>query len=160
MEVYKNLNDGATLKAEDVPVWFPVCINKECPRCGECLRYRCAQVLSPENETLFCVSPSQWESDDCRHFVGCEPVRMARGFMKLFDRVLTKHSTSLRLDLTALLHGPRIYYEYKRGERLLTPAEQEEMQRIVKHYGYDWEVPFAEFAECLCFPEILSAKVF
>lgn len=160
MEAYKNMNDDATLKAQDVPAWFPVCINKECPRCGECLRYRCAQVLSPENETVFCVSPSQWESDGCRHFVDGQPIRMARGFTKLFDQVLTKHAASLRLDLTALLHGVRIYYEYKRGKRLLTPDEQAEIRRIVRHYGYEWEVSFDGYVDCLRFPETLSAKVF
>lgn len=145
---------------EEVPVWFPVCINKDCPRKDECLRYQATSALPAGHKTLFCIAPSQWESDGCPHFEEIRTVRMARGFSKLFDQVLQKHAAKLREDITSVLHGTRIYYECRDGKRLITPEEQEDMRQLVKRRGYTWEVPFDAYEEHILYPETLSAKVF
>lgn len=40
-----------------------------------------------------------------------------------------------------------MYYEYMRGERSLSPEQQEWINNYVKSYGYDWEIPYDRYYE-------------
>ena len=71
----------------------------------------------------------------------------AAGFSHLFDCVMKKDFTSMRKGLTSYLHGVKFYYEYKRGDRPLSPEQQQWIRKFVKSYGYEWEVPFDSFYE-------------
>jgi len=57
----------------------------------------------------------------------------------------------MRKSLTALLIGPKQYYQFKRGERGLNPGQQEMIRRIVRAFGYDWDVPFDRYYEAYSF---------
>lgn len=72
---------------------------------------------------------------------------MAVGFSHLYDRVLKQDYTAMRKSITHYLHGTKMYYEYKRGDRPLNPEQQEWIRQLVKSYGYDWEVPFDGYME-------------
>ena len=61
--------------------------------------------------------------------------------------VMKKDYTSMRKGLTSYLHGVKFYYEYKRGDRPLSPEQQQWIRQFVKSYGYDWEVPFDSYYE-------------
>ena len=56
---------------------------------------------------------------------------MASGFSHLYDKVLKADYTSMRKAITAYLHGAKQYYQYMRGERPLTPEQQDGVRNIV-----------------------------
>ena len=83
----------------DVPSWYVLCTNSQCP-----LR------------------------DDCLRFV-------------------------------AGVHGAKLYYEYMRGERLLSPNQQQWIRNYVKSRGYDWEVEFDKYYEGYVFHHLALTTV-
>ena len=89
---------------------------------------------------------------ECQHYVSSEPVRFARGFKDIYDDVLKKDYTKLREHVTGLLSGKRIYYEYKRGERRLTPEKQEQIRALFTAAGYADSVVFDSYEYGYVFP--------
>ena len=87
----------------------------------------------------------------CRWFDKVKVMTMAVGFSHLYDNVLKSDFTSMRKTITAYLHGVKFYYQYMRGERPLTPAQQQGIRDIIKSYGYDWDVPFDGYHKAYCF---------
>jgi hypothetical protein len=130
-----------------VPSWYVLCTNSECPLRANCLRYL-AGTNAPDNmELARCVMPKTLKNGECRWFDQITVGVWAAGFSHLFDKVLKKDYTVMRLAITTYLHGTRIYYEYKRGERVLSPAEQQWIRDYVRSLGYDWEVEFDKYFE-------------
>ena len=59
----------------------------------------------------------------------------------------------MRKSITYYLHGVKMYYEYKRGDRPLNPEQQQTIRELVKSYGYTREVPFDRYTETYQFGE-------
>ena len=103
---------------------------------------------APDNlEIASCVMPKTLKNGDCRWFDKITIDVWAAGFSHLYDKVMKKDYTTMRKAITNYLHGAKIYYEYKRGERALSPDEQQWIRDYVKSMGYDWEVEFDSFFE-------------
>ena len=102
-------------------------------------------------ETCRCVLPHTLKNGHCRWFDKIKVMTMAVGFSHLYDNVLKSDFTSMRKTITAYLHGVKFYYQYMRGERPLTPAQQQGIRDIIKSYGYDWDVPFDGYHKAYCF---------
>ena len=130
---------------EKVPSWYPICFNDDCPLKDECMRHLAAQHLPETTETACCVMKNAQADGKCRWFDKITVVVKAAGFSHLFDRVMKKDYTTMRKTLTQYLHGTRIYYECMRGERALSPKEQQWIINYVKSMGYDWEVTFDRY---------------
>lgn len=128
-----------------VPDWYTLCFNADCPLRGDCLRFLTGSHAPETLESSRCVLPHTLKSGQCRWFDKIEVVTMAAGFARLYDRVLKRDYTPMRKSITALLIGTRQYYEFKRGERGLDPGRQEAIRRIVRGFGYDWDVPFDRY---------------
>ncbi|MBQ8713453.1 MAG: hypothetical protein IJ551_11645 [Prevotella sp.] len=134
-----------------VPNYYVICTNGGCPLRQDCLRFM-AGSCAPENmEAARCVMPHVQKDGRCRWYDEKRVVVNAYGFSRLYDRVLKQDFTQMRKNITRYLHGAKRYYEYKRGERALTPEQQQWIRQLVKDYGYDWEVPFDCYAEAYVF---------
>ena len=83
-----------------------------------------------------------------------EPVKFARGFSTIYQKVLKRDYTSLRKYMTNLLSGKRYYYEYKRGERALSPEQQSDIKALFGSFGYHDSVQFDNYEVSLHFPWI------
>ena len=130
----------------DVPSWYVLCHNSQCPMQTTCLRFLAGQNAPDNLEVATCVMPKTLKGDKCRWYDKRKVVVWALGFSRLFDRVMKKDYTYIRKELTRYLHGAKFYYEYKRGDRPLSPEQQVWIRELVKSYGYEWEVPF----DCFC----------
>ena len=138
------------LEWKDVPEGWALCFNEGCALRETCLRWQVG-LLAPDNLTLTrCVTPRALKDEQCRHFVAAEKVRFARGFSTIYDKVLKQHYTPLRKEMTTMLSGKRYYYEYKRGERPLSPQQQEAICQLFAQWGYD--VAFDIYEEAYPFP--------
>ena len=129
----------------DVPSWYALCTNSDCPLHGDCLRYLAGSHAPETKETALCVMPRALHDGQCRWFDKTSVITMAVGFQHLYDRVLKHDYTRMRKSITAYLHGSKLYYEYMRGERPLTPEQQRGIQYIVKECGYEWEVVYEHY---------------
>ncbi len=137
------------LDFSNVPSWYVLCTNGQCPYQGSCLRFQAARYAPEHMETAICLLPRVLNEKEnrCRWMDKMRIVVMAAGFENLYDRVMKKDYTPMRKGITAYLHGSKSYYEYKRGERVLTPEQQQWMNDYVRSFGYDWEVPFDSYFE-------------
>ncbi len=137
------------LDFSNVPSWYVLCTNSLCPYQGNCLRFQAARY-APENvETAICVLPRvlNEKENKCRWLDKMQVVVMAAGFEHLYDRVMKKDYTPLRKGITAYLHGTKSYYQYKRGEKPLSPEQQQWINNYISSFGYDWEVIFDHYYE-------------
>ena len=107
---------------------------------GSCLRYQVASRAPESMETATCVMPKVLKDGKCRWYDRRKVVVWASGFAHLYDCVMKKDYTSMRKGITSYLHGPKTYYEYMRGERPLSPEQQQWIQDFVKSFGYEWEL--------------------
>jgi len=137
---------------KDVPSGWALCFNQSCPLHEHCLRFQ-AGVLAPSDLTVSrCVTPRALTEERCKVFTSMEPTKMARGFSTIYQKVLKRDYTSLRKFMTNLLSGKRYYYEYKRGERLLSPEQQSDIRELFASFGYKDSVQFDSYEETLHFP--------
>ncbi len=137
-----------------VPDWYVLCTLQNCPLCNQCLRHLAASQAPATLQTAVCVMPKVLNDTQCRFFDPVRKVTVARGFTHLFDKVLKNDFTAMRESLTYYLHGSKLFYEYKRGDRPLMPEQQEWIRQLVKKFGYDWDVPFDRFEEAIDFKYI------
>ena len=125
-----------------VPSWYVLCTNSECPLRKDCLRYLAGSNAPDSLESALCVMPATLKNGQCRLFDEKKVVVKAYGFSLLYEHVLKKDYTAIRKSITKYLHGAKMYYEYKRGERFLKPEQQQWIRELLKSFGYEWEVPF------------------
>ena len=130
-----------------VPSWYVLCTNNDCPLRDNCLRHLAGRHAPENMEIATCVMPKTLKNSNCRWQDKITIEVWAAGFSHLYDKVMKKDYTTMRKTITSYLHGARIYYEYKRGERALSPSEQQWIRNYVKSLGYDWEVEFDRYFE-------------
>ena len=140
------------LNWDDVPKGWALCYNGECPMREECLRWQAGQAAPGDLSAAWCVTPRALKGGGCLHFVAPEKVMVAYGFSSIYDRVLKADFTALRKQMTSMLSGKRYYYEYKRGERPLSPQQQEQIRGLFAKYGYADAVRFDRYEEKFVFP--------
>ena len=140
------------LNWENVPKDRALCFNAECPLHATCLRFQ-AGLVAPQGLTVArCVTPQALDGGRCCCFASMEPQVYARGFSTLYRQVLKSDYTDMRRELTAYLSGYRYYYDYMRGRRLLSPAQQQWIRDMMLRYGYTDEVTFDGYEAAFDFP--------
>ena len=140
------------LKWEMVPEGWALCFNQDCPLHDACLRYQ-AGLLAPQHVTVTrCVTPRALTDERCAYFATMEPQMFAYGFSTIYDRVLKDDFTPLRKTMTSHLSGKRYYYEYMRGERALSPAQQGWIRNLFASRGYADSVVFDRMEARIDFP--------
>lgn len=140
------------MKNEDIfeemtPQWA-LCLNGECPRSGECLRYQLCRQAPAGVTRWLCVLPTALNDGDCAYFRPAEKVRMARGLNSIFKNVRNRQERqAIRLTLTRLLGSKGTYYRYKNGERWIGPKLQQQIEAALRQNGLDGEVTFDYYEE-------------
>ena len=134
-----------------VPSWYTICINATCPLHENCMRYLAGSNAPEDVESASCVMPRALKDGKCRWFSQIRVITMAAGFTHLYDNVLKKDFTRLRKSITSYLHGAKLYYQYMRGERPLSPEQQKGIQSIMEQGGYPGETVFNRYYESYLF---------
>lgn len=139
----------------DIPYGWTVCSGAECPRAGECLRYLAFQSLPKEQLTAQCVLPWAQKDGECKYFTVKDKVVMARGFTGLMSRLKSRDARhDFRIALSDYLGSKGSYDRYKKGERWLTPAQQEWILAFLRPYGFEEAKPFDEYKETYFFKTV------
>lgn len=144
--------ENNSLEWDEVPEGWAVCFSEVCPLRETCLRWQAGMVVPDEFTVGRCVTPKALKNGECQCFASTEKVQMARGFSTIYAKVLKDDFTPLRKQMTEMLSGKRYYYEYKRGDRPLSPLQQEKIRQLFERYGYHDSVHFDSLEEAYVFP--------
>ena len=124
------------LKAEDIPMGYPLCFNSECADKDRCMHYQAWLVMPKDRNSGSAVYPTAWEDGPCRCFCEKKLVKKAWGFTKLYDSVPKWQRAEARQRVHALFgggNGP--YYRVHHGENMLSLRKQEEILAVLAKFG-------------------------
>lgn len=130
-----NLNDKSLVESLITPNWA-YCFNKECEHADSCFRFLSAKFKPEAVECGMAVYPGACREGKCRHYLQARTANMAWGFSMLYKNVKASDLKSLRELTKELLGGKTSYYRYHRGEKKLTPEQQDSVRRLFTKHGY------------------------
>ena len=137
-----------TFDYSKVPHNFGLCATDTCPYTDTCLR-RIAYTYAPSNNIfLYVLNPKAIESTagKCKYYCSNKKVRYAKGFMNILDNLPYNQRRSIIVSLIAYF-GQRTYYRSRKGERLLTPDEQQAVLNIIKRHNATTSQEFDGYEE-------------
>ena len=133
------------IDTRQVPAGYIYCFNGECPKREGCLRWIAGRQIDQERTFAPTVLPSVLLMSQCPHYRKAELKRMAWGFDKLFAEVKSKDEPHLRNEINTYLGGNGTYSRYKRGLRLLSPAQQAYIIDLFQKRGYSEGLEFDHY---------------
>ena len=132
----------------EVPINYTLCIKGDCPKATMCLRYKATQMMPAEVQKWSILSPAylaQIESE-CPHYRSAEKVQYARGFVRMMS-ALTVNQAHVVKDNIVATFGMNMYYRMRRGDRLITPTEQEAIYQMLEQQGVTTRPEFDAYIE-------------
>ena len=136
-----------TIDPEKVPATYARCFLSNCPLSDRCLRHLAGQHLLPNQQMGPAVYPTALNGDQCPMFREIRYIRAAYGFKTLFKDVKLKDSNPLREALYQYLGSITTYYRYQRGERMLTPEQQQWILTLFASKGYTDQLFFEHYVD-------------
>ena len=121
----------------NIPYNYPLCLNRQCPKASTCLRQLIEQEVPDSAEYWVVISPKYRSS---------QKVQYAKGCMNILDNLPHKQRQLAIIHLTEYF-SRRTYYRIRKGERLLSPAEQRDVQKILKQCGATGKQEFDAYVE-------------
>ena len=119
----------------NVPYNYPLCLNRQCPKASTCLRQLVEQELPDSVEYWVIISPKYQAK-----------LQYAKGCMDILDNLPHKQRQLAIIHLMEYF-SRRTYYRIRKGERLLSPAEQRDVQKILKQCGATGKQEFDAYVE-------------
>ena len=122
---------------------YLLCFINECPRRATCLRWLVGQELQSNDYNILSVNPMHPEvkANKCALYREKNHVRYAKGMMRFYDEMTRSQEVGIKHRLI-VHYGRRQYYEYRRGERLISPEMQEFIGQVCKEHGYTKELRY------------------
>jgi hypothetical protein len=119
---------------------YLLCFINECPRRATCLRWLVGQELQSNDYNILSVNPMHPEVkvNKCALYREKKHVRYAKGMMHFYDEMTRSQEVGIKHRLI-VHYGRRQYYEYRRGERLISPEMQAFIGQVCKEHGYTKE---------------------
>ena len=133
---------------EKVPTNYTLCIKSDCPKAANCLRHAAVAMMPAEVKTRQIVSPvylAQTEGE-CSMYRSAEKVMYARGFIRMMSALTVKQAHAVK-DRIIATFGMNMYYRMRRGERLITPTEQEKIYQLLDKQGVTTHPEFDVYVE-------------
>lgn len=131
-----------------VPFRFGLCGATGCPHAETCLR-RIAYDYVPANITFPpTLHPNTIKAmaGKCKYYRSNKKLRYAKGFVRTTEALAVNMSGKFRYNLIGRW-GLRRYYQKRKGETLLSPAEQEEVITLAKQLNLHLEEYFDAYVE-------------
>ena len=132
----------------NIPYNYPLCLNRQCPKASTCLRQLVEQEVPDSAEYWVVISPKYQAKlkGACPHYRSSQKVQYAKGCMNLLDNLPHKQRQLAIIHLMEYF-SRRTYYRIRKGERLLSPAEQRDVQKILKQCGATGKQEFDAYVE-------------
>lgn len=139
---------------QDIPQHYAHCFAGKdlCPKAATCLRALAAQALMDSEAEgkgiLHCISPVYVQrlspAGSCQYYCNNTPVRYAKGMTQLFEDLPLRLSRIVRLRVMQCFSCESYFYQSRKGERLISPKEQEAIRNVFRSAGVDGEPKFDE----------------
>ena len=132
----------------EVPTNYTLCIKGDCPKAAMCLRYKATLMIPADVMKWSILSPAylaQTEGE-CPHYRTAEKVKYARGFVRMMS-ALTMNQAHVVKDNIVATFGMNMYYRMRRGDRLITPTEQEAIYQMLEQQGVTARPEFDAYVE-------------
>ena len=128
---------------------YTVCFAAQCPLKERCLRWKVGQQMPDTKSSYHCVNPHYQDvaTEHCPLFRQSEKVQFAQGMMHIFNADMPRRVESYVRSHFIASHCKTYYYEYRNGERLISPAIQEEIRDLFREAGWNQEVHFDSYVE-------------
>lgn len=130
------------------PLNYPVCLHADCPRAEHCLHRVAYGMLLEKCEMLRVINPERCrkDGDNCPYFRDSAPVTYARGFTQMQRRMYPgQYNRFMRLLVGYFGRNP--YFERRKGETALTPAEQKIVLNALRQAGVEEDLKFDAYEE-------------
>ena len=133
---------------EKVPTNYTLCIKRDCPKAETCLHHVATQMMPAEMQKWSILSPAYLAqiAGECPHYRSAEKVQYARGFVRMMSAFTVKHAHALKDSIIATF-GMAMYYRMRKGTRLITPAEQETIYKLLEQQGITERPAFDTYTE-------------
>ena len=128
---------------------YTVCFAAQCPLKDRCLRWKVGQQMPDTKSSYHCVNPHYQDvaTAHCPLFRQSEKVQFAQGMMHIFNADMPRRVEPYVRSHFIASHCKTYYYEYRNGERLISPAIQEEIRDLFREAGWNQEVHFDGYVE-------------
>ena len=140
--------NSATKTSEKVPNNYTLCIKGDCPKASNCLHHVAVAMMPSEVQRWQIVSPAyltQMEGE-CSMYRSAGKVRYARGFIRMMSAMTVQQAHMVKESLIATF-GMAMYYRMRKGTRLITPAEQETIYKLLEQQGITERPAFDAYTE-------------
>ena len=149
MKTEKELNTTAELQEEEEEAFrkkanhYLVCFIDSCPLHGQCLRWLTGQYINPKLPAYNAINPRNPENgcDHCPMFRKKQRVMMKRGMTNLYHEMPGYMEHQIRHSLISQW-GRRNYFEMRRGDRLITPEQQQDVLNTCREFGWKGPIVF------------------
>ena len=131
--------------AEGYVVWYKA----DCSHCEECLHYLVGQHGQTLSRVVKAVNQQNTDiqAGHCPMYKYAGKQRMARGMTHLLTSDMPgRVEKDIRHQLF-MYFGRTNYYEYRKGERLISPEQQQEIANIFQACGWNEPPQFDAFVE-------------
>ena len=136
------------LDFSEVPYQYSMCLNRQCPKANICLRQLAEQSIPEKVEHWTIISPKRLTTTkgDCPYYRSNIKASYAKGFIGILESLPHKQMENVIIHLMSFF-SRRTYYRVRKGERLLSPAEQQQVLNVLKHCGVLQPPKFDEYIE-------------
>ena len=137
-----------TKTSGEVPTSYTLCIKGDCPKADACLRHKATLMMPADVQKWNILSPAylaQTEGE-CPHYRSAEKVKYARGFVRMMSALTVKQAHVVKDSIVATF-GINMYYRMRRGDRLITPTEQEAIYQMLEQQGVTTRPDFDAYVE-------------
>lgn len=135
-----------TINYSMVPTYYAQCQNDQCNKAEICLRYLAHQAM-PNTVASYHVVNANYvngHESECSYYRSNTPEQFAKGFIQLLNRMPHKEMTLFQ-DKMIKHFSKASYYRMRKGERLISPAEQQYILKLTGNSGHNIESLFDEF---------------
>ena len=119
-----------------VPFGFGLCAIQDCPLASTCLRHTAFRYAPAKEIFVLTINPAYLKAmkGKCNKFLSNEKTHYAKGFMCIINTLTVQASNTFR---NRMIHyfGRKNYYAKRKGEMLISPAEQERIKATANELG-------------------------
>lgn len=141
-----------TVNFHDVPKGWALCFMHHCKFKADCLRYLAAQSAPGSLTTGTAVFPSALSDKECSQYRKARQETLAWGFSHIFDKVTLNDYRAIRRRMEQHFGSRFVYYNYHRGFKKLSEADQQWIANLFKKYGYTDTLTFDHYQVSFIFP--------
>lgn len=127
------------------------CPLADCPKKDECARHSFYLKALAESDSFSVLNTTRFQSgpDGCEHFIVPVHERHAYGFRRLYSTIPVGNARYMNWGVC--FGSDSTYYRTKRGERPLTPAQQQFILQQVQKAGGNPTVGFDRYEDVIVY---------